>query len=134
MAIEQKRKVIGNTTYLVTTMDGISALRVKSKLIKILGAGVTELKESELKEMTKGGFDVSKALDFLKPVLNNFDDELVVNFVLSLFEQGVMVEKIIDGKTVPQPLDFQAHFAGNIMEVWKVVAFILQVNFSMPGK
>ena len=35
--LKQERKVIGETVYLVTQMDGLRALEAQTKLIKILG-------------------------------------------------------------------------------------------------
>ena len=38
--MEQKRKEIDGTIYLVTQMDAVKALKVQTKLIKVLGAGI----------------------------------------------------------------------------------------------
>ena len=59
--------------------------------------------------------------------MNNFDDEVVNEIVLALFEKGVFYEE----KGQPLVVDFATHFTGKIMEMWKVAAFILEVNFSM---
>ena len=60
---------------------------------------------------------------------DNFDDEVVNRFVLSLFDSQVFTEK--GGK--PRVVDFSTHFAGKVVEMWKVVAFILETNL-MPGE
>ena len=38
--MEQKKKTIGTMTYLVTQMDTLSALKIQTKIIKLLGAGI----------------------------------------------------------------------------------------------
>lgn len=118
--MEQKRKSIGTTIYLVTQMDAISALKVQTKLIKILGAGALSLLEQGKKAKDK--------LAALVPqLMENFDDELVNTLVLDLFEKGVFTEE----NGVPKVVEFATHFAGKPFEMWQVVAFILETNFSL---
>lgn len=125
--MEQKRKSIGTTTYLVTQMDAVRALTVQAKLVKILGAGVF----SAIESFADGDLSKEKLNSLLSTILpkivENFDDELAVNFVLSLFETGIF----IDVNGVPKVVDFATHFIGKPAEMWKVVAFILETNFSM---
>ena len=118
--MEQKSKSIGTTTYLITQMDAISALRVQTKIIRIWGSSSAALLDATkpVKEKIAG---------LLLKLTENFDDELVNTLILSLFKKGVFIEK--DG--VPKVLDFATHFAGKPFEMWKVVAFILEVNFNM---
>lgn len=118
--MEQKKKSIGTTTYLVTQMDAISALKVQTKLIKILGTGALSLMDTSK--------NIQEKLKSLIPALmENFDDELVNNLILSLFDKGVFTEE----NGTPKVLDFATHFAGNPLGMWKVVAFIMEVNFNL---
>lgn len=116
--MEQKKKSIGTNTYLVTQMDAISALKIQTKIIKVIGPGAVSL---------IGGIGADKIKAVIPALLKNFDDEIVNEIVLSLFEKGVFIE--ING--TPKVVDFATHFAGNMPEMWKVVAFILEVNFAM---
>ena len=118
--MEQKKKVIGTTTYLVTQLDAVSALKIQTKLIKILGAGVFSMAGTpgDIKEKLK---------DVLPALMENFDDEIVNELVLSLFARNVFTEI----KGVPQVVDFATHFAGKAIEMWKVAGFILETNFSL---
>lgn len=121
--LKQEKKVIGDTKYLVTQMDGIRALQAQTKLIKILGPAVASV-------VTGGSLDmkIMKEVLFkeLPNILSRFDDDLVNKFVLSLFAHGVFKE----GKGGhPEIVDFEVEFGGKINEMWKVALFILEVNF-----
>lgn len=118
--MEQKSKSIGTNIYLVTQMDAISALKIQTKLIKILGEGIFSLLGSA--ENSK-----NKLVQIIPKLMENFDDELVTELVLSLFEKGIFTKEKDHSKVV----DFATHFAGKPMEMWQVAAFILEVNFSM---
>lgn len=118
--MEQKKKSIGTTTYAVTQMDAVKALKVQTKIIKLLGTGA-----AALLDQTK---DIKDKIGDLIPLLmNDLDDELVFNLVISLFEKGVFYE--VEG--TPKVVDFATHFIGKPMEMWKVVGFILEANFTM---
>lgn len=118
--MEQKSKSIGTETYLVTQMDAIRALKIQTKLIKMLGSGALELMDTS--KDTK-----EKIAGLVPKLMENFDDDLANELVLSLFEKGVFTKK---GEH-PKVVDFATHFAGKVFEMWKVVAFILEVNFNM---
>ncbi len=127
--MEQKRKEINGTTYLVTQMPGTAALRAQARLVSLLGKGIFEvLGKGSVKDLMK---NQEKMMEALTPILENFDDEKAVTFVLSLFDKGVFIEKSTEeGKKVPIPIDFETAFVGKTMDMWKVVGFILQANFS----
>lgn len=121
--IEQKKKKINGVTYLVTQMDGIRALRTVTALIKILGPAVASILTG-----TSLDLDVIKStfLQKLPDILSNFDDKRINNFILYLFEHGVLKE----GKNnFPEKVDFELDFGGKINDMWKVALFILEVNF-----
>lgn len=118
--MEQKSKLIGTTTYLVTQMDAMRALKVQTKLIKLLGKGALPLMDMDkpIKE---------KLAALIPKLMENFDDGLVNDLILSLFEKGVFIQ---DGE-VPKIVDFSTHFAGKPLEMWKVVGFIMEANFNL---
>jgi len=118
--MEQKNKAIGNTTYLVTQMDAIRALKVQTKLIKILGPSSLALMDQKT--------SIQEKLKLLIPkLMENFDDEAVNTLILSLFEKGIFTK---EGDN-PKVVDFATHFAGKPFEMWKVVGFIMEANFSL---
>ncbi len=118
--MEQKSKSIGTTTYHVTQMDAISALKIQTKLAKILGASLFSLIGDKSNPEDKMGKVISKLMD-------NFDDEIATLIVLKLFEKGVFYDK----DDVKRVVEFSSHFTGKALEMWKVVAFILEVNFGL---
>ncbi|GAH63048.1 unnamed protein product [marine sediment metagenome] len=132
--MEQKKKQIGNTLYLVTQTDAISALKIQTKLIKILGPGALPMivkmqgvLGAAKKDKKKVGELAKEALSIILPAIaSSFDDETVNSLVLSLFERGVFT-KAGDASI---PVEFSTHFVGKPMEMWKVAAFILEVNFA----
>jgi len=118
--MEQKSKIIGTTEYLVTQMDAVSALKVQTKLIKILGTGILSLVGDK-------GSVQDKLKTLIPQLMENFDDEIVNDLVLSLFKKGVFYKE----KGIPKAIDFATYFAGKPLEMWKVVGFIMEANFTM---
>jgi hypothetical protein len=123
--IEQKRKEINGTTYLVNQMGGTRALKVQTKLVGLLGRGILEVLE-------KGGANNPKEIiTALLPVLDNFDDEKAFSFVEFMFSGGgLFIEKRDGDIKVPVSLDFEKDFIGKPFEMWKVLGFILEANFA----
>ena len=123
MALKQKEKTINGVKYKVTTMDGFKALKVQMKLIKLLGSNIFSIIEKTKKE----GFDIST----LSPIMDNFDDKLAYEVFSMLFEKGIFIEKETENGPVPIPVNVEEHFAGNIIAMWTLAAFILEVNFAL---
>jgi len=131
--MEQKSKSIGTTTYLVTQMDAVRALKVQTKLIKLLGPGALPLMDTsqpikeKLKALIPALMEKEKLKALIPALMENFDSDLVNDLVLSLFDKGIFIQV----GDVPKVVDFSTHFAGKPFEMWKVVAFIMEVNFNM---
>ena len=68
-----------------------------------------------------------KVATLIPALMENFDDEFVTELILLLFDKGVFTE--VSGQ--PKVVDFEKHFIGKPMEMWKVAAFILEANFAM---
>lgn len=126
--IEQKKKVINGTTYAVTQLGAIAALKIQTKLLRIVGPGVAGL---DIDEVNSG--DVSLEQKFISTILKvlpemfaKFDDVVVNELISELFECNVF---IMEGNE-PTVLDFDDHFVGKPLEIWKVAKFILEVNFA----
>lgn len=122
--MEQKRKEINGTTYLVNQMPGTRALKTQTMLVSLLGKSIFEV-------LGNGKLNKSdEMLEALAPILDNFDDEKAYSFVLFLFEKGVFIEKTDGDIKIPISLDFEKDFMGKVMDMWKVVGFILEANFA----
>ena len=126
--MEQKNRLIGDETYYVTQMDAFSATKIETKLIKLCGVGIfsslSTLKapKENTEEKIKGVI-----LDAIPLIMENFDDEIANDLILSLFENGVFTK--VDGHL--EKVDFETHFIGKTMEKWKVIFFILEVNLNL---
>lgn len=121
--LKQEKKSIGGVTYLVTQMDGFRALKAQTKLIKILGPAVSgALSGGEINIKSAQANLFSK----LPEMLSKFDDNIVNDFIYSLFEHGVFKQ---DSHGNPDKVDFDLEFTGRINDMWKVALFILEVNF-----
>lgn len=128
--MEQKKKTINGTTYLVTQMSGTRALRVQARLVNILGKGIFEVFGNiDIKNFKSGKVD-EEILTAVAPILENFDDEKAFELILSLFDEGVFIEKTKDNTKIPVSVDFDYDFIGKPKEMWQVVAFILRANFA----
>lgn len=125
--LEQKKKVINGTTYAVTQLGAIAALKIQTKLLRIVGPGIAGLDVEEL----KGSGDLqqkfmSTIMKILPEMFATFDDAVVNSLIEDLFESNVFV---MEGAT-PTVLDFDDHFVGKPLDIWKVARFILEVNFA----
>ena len=124
---KQKKKEIDGTLYAVTMLDAISALKIQTMLIKILGAGLPAILTESQKSKNTNGL-TEKVLSAVIPALmQGFDDETTNKLVLKLFERNVFIVKS-GALTI---LDFEDHFIGKPLTMWKVAAFILEVNFNL---
>ena len=132
MALEQKKKVIGETTYLVTQMDGIRALKTQTKLATLLGSNVGKLNVDMPDDFSMS--NIQSLLPVIGSVLAGTDSDDLSGFILSLFETGVFTEENKAGQTFPQKVDFNDHFGGKMSEMWQVVAFIFEVNFALGNE
>lgn len=119
--MKQEEKIINGTIYKVTTMDAVSALSVQANLIKILGSSFGEL---------SSGADKDSIKNAISKLTENIDDERVVHLVVKLFDKNVFYVKNTEGHQIDTPIDFNTYFSGKIVEMWQVVFFILEVNFS----
>ena len=135
MARETVTKEIDGKTYLVRQMDAIKATKVQTKLLKLIGPGIAKMqvdKSGSILNTDGTGFDISKVLPMLQSLLEHVNDELLFNFIMMLFEEGVMLQGTTrEGQKVPVSLDFKEHFAGTPITMWKVIGFILEVNFGL---
>lgn len=123
--MEQRAKIIDGTEYFVTQMTAIEALKIQTKIIKLLGSGLQNLITFDNTTFTP---EAIKSL--LGAIADNFDDDLANTIVLDLFKRNIFYQK--DDRKIS--VEFSTHFAGKMPEMWQVVAFILEVNFIPQGE
>jgi hypothetical protein len=101
-------------------MDALRALKVQTKIIKLIGKGAVDMINNK-KPINE------KINDLIPMVAQNFDDELANDIVQECFKKDVFIRK--DGNL--SVIDFASHFRGNPWGMWKVLGFIMEANFSM---
>lgn len=132
MPREQKEKEIDGQIYQVTQTNAFKALKMQTKLIKILGPGLFSFVGSQgltgvMSLLDETNNDKSAASKLLPILIENFDDEEANTLITLLFEKGVFLK---DGDA-SVPLDFEEHFIGKPLTLWKVAWFVVETNFAM---
>lgn len=142
--IETKERQIGENTYMVTQLPARRALRLKTRLIKIFGPSLTQMllttseNQEILKTDAKGEDRFTSAVDeykinemqkasFVKAVqllAESIDEKLFDDLLIEL-TQGVRR----NGSELNSAVIDQS-FAGNLSELYQLVYFVLEVNYS----
>lgn len=123
--IQTKEKIIDGASYSVTQMTARRALRMKAKLLRIFGASLAQIFLPSKEEPMKGmAFSKEEAVKAIQALAMSLDDDvfesLVVDLLSSVRKNGIELnEHVID-----------IEFAGDLMTLFNVVWFVLEVNFS----
>lgn len=123
MAIETQEKVINNNVYSVTQFPARRALKIKARLIKMLGPVVAQIfiTVSEGASESQSRDNIVKAIELLAEHLDEqqFED-LVVQLLFCTRKNGIELQAgIID-----------MEFAGDIGTLYHVLWFVLEVNYA----
>lgn len=120
--IETKEKLIDGDTYMVSQFPGRRAIKIQIRLVKLLGPAVASLVAGSK------GLDDSIALSNLADAvarlgaaLDPDDFESLVMELLSMTRKN--------GREIGSQAAFDAEFTGKLTTVYKVLAFVLEVNF-----
>lgn len=119
--MKQSEKTVNGITYIVKQMDAVNAIKLQTRLLKLLGSGFFNMLDG-------GGLTKEKLAEMLPIIMDRFDDELANKIILSLFDDNILI-KGEDGALFG--LDFKTHFIGRLNDMWAMVPFILQVNFNV---
>ncbi len=119
--IETKQKEINGSTYAVTQMPAMRALRMQARLLKLLGPALGVLFVAENKEEGAGDSQIPNALAMLASQLDekNFD-YLILDLIQGVRKNGVELTKPI--------IDLE--FAGKLNELFLVLQYVLEVNYA----
>jgi len=118
--IETKDKTIDNRVVTVTQFPGRRALFFKTRLIKLIGPSVTQLFTGKGLDLNIDLVIVAKALDKLA---ENLKEDEYVKFVLELLQFTRL-----DGQEINDSV-FDNEFAGNLLLMYKILWFTLEVNY-----
>lgn len=117
--IETKDKQIGDSVYSVTQMPGLTALRMQSKLLKLVGPSFTQMIASSVAKNLDAGLPSAVSL-----LVNQLDPDTFENLVKDLL-RGVRK----DGREITKDI-LNLEFAGNLNELFQVLQFVLEVNYA----
>jgi hypothetical protein len=117
MPREAKKKIINGHEWEVYPWDGMHGLRMQARLSKVIGPVVGQVVGSNQEIMDA---DVSAIANTLIDRIDNDTPQLIRDMLYGAF---------VDGKDISQDRVFNEHFAANFAELYKGLAFILEVNF-----
>lgn len=126
MAIETQEKEIGGHKYTVTSFGGREGLKVKTKLVKYFGPSFLSLATLGLQGKNKfSEADVSPELisKLFQDLADKLNEDEYLEFVLRLLKSTRYDNKEIDSEL------FDAIFAGEYGTLYKVLFFVLEVNY-----
>jgi hypothetical protein len=120
--IETKEKEINGATYSVTQLPARRAIRLKAKLIKLFGPALAQMVlQTTAENESKSKNSLVAAIESLAASLDPAEFENLVVEVL----QGSRK----NGKELlPQIIDLE--FAGDMESLYKLLMFILEVNYA----
>jgi hypothetical protein len=125
MGLIAKDKMIDGRKITVTTFPARNSLTLKNRIIKLMGepavqllSGFKNMKKIDLKKV-----DVSVLIPVVEKLVQNLDPDEFVQLCMDLF-----VSTRIDGKEV-KPEVFDIEFSGNLKSMYKILFFIVEVNW-----
>lgn len=144
MAIETVEREISGTRYLCTKIPAMRAVKLQNKLGRVLGVGSARIAAAVVSAFMGPGGQISKDVDLSRidfdkvaeaigEVFSNLDDRMTEE----LLREILAATSYVDDKGNPRPLFpatsnttvFDEHFTGRVVDVWKVAAFSVGVNF-----
>jgi hypothetical protein len=119
--IETKEKEINGATYMVTQMTARRAIRMQARLVKLLGSFFSQLYLSGSNDPLRAEMAFPNAV---KVLAENLDEKTFEQLVLDL-TQGVRKDGM---ELKPEVIDLE--FAGKLNDLFLLLVFILEANFS----
>lgn len=138
MKIEAKSKIIGDCTYKVTPFLAIEAIKLKTRLIKLLApaigrmlGGLENINKNDILDSKLNGEMIGSALEHLFSNLG--EDEyiallkrLLANTIAEVKTSGAAPKNYVFGSGDEA---FNIVFSGRTLDLYKVIFFILEVNY-----
>lgn len=122
--IETKEKYISGVKYTSTQFPARRALKLKTKLIKILApsvfTGIGAASSQSILDVSLDSPLLGKAVEML---VNRLDEDTMVNLVMEMLSSTRR-----EGKELSDT-HFDMVYAGNFAELYKALYFVLEVNF-----
>lgn len=115
--METKHKTIGLRTYSVAQLPTFKALDVFEQLSVLIGPAMTSLAAS--------GMD-GRVEPAIEALFSKMGGGKLKSLAAQLLD-GVLVEE--NGKSAPMLTGFDLRYAGQLFEVFRVMAFVVEVNY-----
>lgn len=126
MAIEVKDKEIDGHKYTVTSFGGREGVKIKAKLIKYFGPSLLSLTTIGLqgkKKFSETEIDPELLSKLFQNLTDQLDEDEYLNFLLRLLKSTRY-----DNQEINEEL-FDTIFAGNYLTLYKVIFFVMEVNY-----
>lgn len=126
MPIETEEKTIDGRQVMVTQFPGRRALTFKTRLLKLLGPSIAQMfsgVKTDKSNILDSDFDLSIISKACEKLSETLDEDEFVKFVLELLQCTRL-----DGKEINDAV-FDIEFAGNLVLMYKVLWFTLEVNY-----
>lgn len=125
--LQTKDKIIEKRTYSVTQFPARHGFVLKARLAKLIGPAVAELfaalKGGSAESVMSADVDMSMIGGAIHKLLDGIDGEDALDLVLKLLSMTRL-----DGKEISEQV-FDMEFAGRFSELYKVLAFVVEVNY-----
>lgn len=131
------KKTIGSNEYSVTPLPTTQAIRLKSRLLKLVGPTISQamsavdIKEGE--SILDANVDGSALGSAVESLFTRLDEDTVLNLVKELIRPVQVVTADAAGEKVVLDFNkdtyFDTFFSGRLDEMYKVVFFVLEVNY-----
>ena len=122
--IQTEKRTINGAEWEVTQWPGRHALRMQTRLAKLLGPALARAADGlgdAQAEVLDANVDIAAAVDAL---VARLDENQVSQLV-----EDMLNSTQVNGKPASRPEVFDLHFAGNLGELYAGLAFVLEVNF-----
>lgn len=124
--IETKEKTIDNRQVMVTQYPGMISLTNKMKILKLLGPGIGDtLGKVNLDDNVEGKLEL--LIQTMGSICAHLDPVQFTDFVLELLK-GVRLKVNGEFQEVNSAI-FDLEFAGNLLLMYKILWFTLEVNY-----
>jgi hypothetical protein len=132
MGISAKDKEIDGHRIIVTSFGGRLGFQLKLQLLKTIGPGIAGLvsalpyniSASDIKKLATTHLDLSKIGSGIQSLLEQADEGKTLDLILRLLQCTR-----VDGKDLSNPLLFDDVFAEEFGLMYKVILFVVEVNW-----
>jgi len=122
--IQSKYKVIDGTEYTVTQFPARVGTRLKFKLAKKLLPGLSTTKLN-----LDSDVNIQVILSWIGGALDNMDPDEAVNLIMEMLASTRRGTHSGQGGVEITPEIFDLEYAGKYLELYKVLAYVLEVNY-----